>query len=168
MASFGVPIQDVVSPHHLVVFTETGVGQQVRMDVYTGWAGVNYDAGSASTVRRDEWVSFLPHDTMRVLSYQEGSLRDFTVTAAPSAVADVEEEAAVAAVDSASVALEPQQFVGVGGTKWCLILRANLAVLNATLHAFTYQITVVVPAVDEDGTVLPVESHAISQGTIPA
>jgi hypothetical protein len=52
---------------------------------------------------------------MGVLAYQEGSLRDFTVTAAPSSVADVEDEAAVGAVDSASLALEPQQFVEVGG-----------------------------------------------------
>src|SRR3712207_2675110 len=111
---------------------------------------------------RDEWVSFVPSHPMDVLAYQEGSLRDFTVTAAPSSVADVEDEAAVGAVDSASVALEPQRFVEVGGTQWCLIPRANLASLNAELHAFTYQITVLFDAEVQIGLIEP------PQGAIPA
>ena len=80
----------------------------------------------------------------------------------PAVVADVEDEAAVAAVDSASVALEPQQFVEVGGTQWCLIPRANLASLNAVLHAFTYQITVLFDAEVQIGLIEP------PQGTSPA
>jgi hypothetical protein len=111
---------------------------------------------------RDKWVSFVPSHPMGVLAYQEWSLRDFTVTAAPSSVADVEDEAAVGAVDSASVALEPQQFVEVGGTQWCLIPRANLASLNAELHAFTYQITVLFDAEVQIGLSEP------PQGAIPA
>jgi hypothetical protein len=128
--------------------------------MYTQGGGVNY--GPFGSMHRDEWVSFIPSHPMGVLAYQEGSLRDFSVTAAPSSVADVEDEAAVAAVDSASVALEPQQFVEVGGTQWCLIPRANLASLNAVLHAFTYQITVLFDAEVQIGLI---ESP---QGTIPA
>ena len=113
-------------------------------------------------MHRDEWVSFVPSHPMGVLAYQEGSLHDFTVTAAPSSVADVEDEAAVAAVESASVAFEPQQFVEVEGTQWCLIPRANLASLNAELHAFTYQITVLFDAEVQIGLIEP------PQGIIPA
>jgi hypothetical protein len=73
--------------------------------------------------------------------YQADDLLAVNVTAAPSSVAD-DDEANVAAVDFASVALESQSLPSVGGTPHCLVLRATVAALNATVHAFTYQVTV--------------------------
>lgn len=147
-----VPIRDVILPRHLSVGggLSTTVPTQggeletfaARMEVYTGWVGVGFQVGGGST-SREEASTFLPVGQNKVKSYAEGSLLDVTVTASPAVFADVEDEAAVVGIDGApAVRLEPQTFPGVGGDQFCLVLRVALAALNATLHTFTYQVTV--------------------------
>jgi hypothetical protein len=133
-----VPAGDVTSPQHLAVyvFTDRTTNKRAKMEVYTGWVGVHFDG------LRQEFASFVLVQPGLIQPYQADDLLDVTVTAAPSSVADDDDEANVAAVDFASVALEPQSFPSVGGTPHCLVLRATVAALNATVHAFTYQVTV--------------------------
>ena len=111
------------------------------MEVYTGWVGVDF-AGGGGSVHREEFVSFLCVSKNTVQQYLKNDLLDFTVTVAPASVADDDDEANVAAVDDARVTLEPQSFSGVAGSPLCLVLRADVAALNATVHRITYQVTV--------------------------
>ena len=89
--------------------------------------------------------------------YDENDLLAVTVTAAPSSVGDDDDEANVAAVDKASVQLEPQTFPGVGGTKFCLVLRATVAAHHAEVIAFTYQVTVLTKVHDRDQDPIPLK-----------
>ena len=110
------------------------------MEVYTGWVAVNFEGGDS--IDRDEFVSFLCTDKQKVQPYSKGDLNkdNFTVTVAPSSVADDDDEANVAAVDGADVELEQQP--GIAGSPYCLVLKTKVAALNATIHAITYQVTV--------------------------
>jgi hypothetical protein len=136
-----IPIGDVNLPKHLAtfVFTDPGMRDQAKMEVYTGWVGVNFSPGG-TTVSREEFVSFVPIRDLTIQPYMEDDLLDYTVTVALSAVATVEDEANVAAVDRASVQIESQ--TGIGGIVNCLVLRVRLAALHVTLHGIAYQVTV--------------------------
>ena len=138
-----VPTKSVVLPRHLAayVFADRDTNNRVKMEIYTGWVAVNFYVGDEG-VRRAEVATFVLLDNQLIQPYLDEDLLDVTVTAAPSSVADDDDEANVAAVDDASVELEPQSFPGVGGNPQCLILRATVAACNATVHAFTYQVTV--------------------------
>ncbi|MCW4352442.1 hypothetical protein ONR57_03900 [Hoyosella sp. YIM 151337] len=93
--------------------------------------------------RREELTSYLPVAATTINSYETASqILDVTVTAAPSSVADDDDEATVAAVDSASVSLRPQTLPGVSGSPLCLVFRARVAAHKATIHAITYQVAI--------------------------
>ena len=139
-----VPVGNVEAPRHLSAFVSRDLAgnNRARMDVFTGWVGVNF-RGDGGAVHRDNFESFLLTDSKAVHTFtSENDILDVTVTVAPSSVADDDDEANVAAVDTASVRLEPQVFGGIAGTPLCLILRGKVAALNATVHAVTYQVTV--------------------------
>jgi hypothetical protein len=141
--AINVPVKNITLPQHLAafLFTDRTTNNRTKMEVYTGWVGVNFYGGDGS-VHREQAVSFVLLDNLVIQPYKEDDLLDVTVTVAPSAVADDDDEANVAAVDDASVQIEPQTFAGVGGTVHCLVLRTTVAALNATLHEITYQGTV--------------------------
>lgn len=139
-----VPLKNIVRPTHLSVFAFSSFGSnaRVRMDVFSGWLGVNF-RGDGGSVHRDDCKSFLVTASKDVFTLgTEAELIAATVTVTPSSVADDDDEANVAAVDSASVRLEKQAFPAISGNPLCLVLRAKLAALNVTLHGVTYQVVV--------------------------
>jgi hypothetical protein len=115
------------------------------MEVFTGWVPVNFqgEEGSGAHIQRD-WVRcFLLRQVGVIRPYRAGDLLDSTVTVAPSGVGDVEDEAALAAVDEAFVSLDRQPNLTVAGVpQFCLVLRAHVAALNSTVYAITYQVTI--------------------------
>jgi hypothetical protein len=134
-----VQLQDVNKPRHLAAFPfadGTNLGR-VKMEVYTGWVVVNFNVGN--TLDHADVKTFVPLDPNTIQPYGEEDIIGVTVTAAPSSV-DVVSTGGTAAVDEASVKLEPQ----VGAQ--CLVLRAKLAAAKAHLIAFTYQVTVLTKA----------------------
>jgi hypothetical protein len=156
-----IPIGDVRYPQHLRVSggLETTVpvlnadGNEMqttfrtRMEVYTGWVIALFAVGGSTT--HDEAITFLPIDDQpnSILAYERGSLLDHTVTASPATIQPVEDEANIFGVDVAkNVRLEPQTFLGIGGTKFCLVLHLDLVGLNITFTRFTYQVTVLTKA----------------------
>jgi hypothetical protein len=141
-----VPIEigESVSPTHLDCFmfsnsATTKDEGRVRLEIYSGWIHINQGSGRGRT-RSDTIVAFLPiHDTT-IRDYQRAQkIISATVTVAPSGVDD---DATVFAVDRASVKLEPQKFVGIGGDPLCLVLRARIGINNGTLLAITYQVNI--------------------------
>ena len=161
--AISVKVKDVVLPRHLAAFPfiDRTSTDRVKMEVYTGWVGVNHTGGGS--LQRTEAVTFVLLSKNLVQPYQqEKDLLEVTVTATPSSVADDDDEANVAAVDKASVKLEPQTFPGVGGSPLCLVLRATVAALNATVHAITYQVTVLTTG-REDLDPIPLDPNIAPQ-----
>lgn len=140
-----VEVQDIVSPRHLTALvsvpgTPPNPPSPANMEVYTGWVTVNHNAGGATVP--EEALSFVMLDTQFIQPYNIGEILDITVMVAPSSVADDDDEANVAAVNRASVVLEPQTFGGVAGNPNCLVLRARLGAHHANVISITYQVTV--------------------------
>lgn len=137
------------------------------MDVYCGWVEVNFHS-QAGSVQRDTADTFLllnPQDDPspgkpKIQPYSGNEILAVTITASPSAVGDDDDEANVAAIDSARVVVRSKSFPGIAGTKEYLVLRARVAAHRANVIAFTYQVTLLSLAreiqdpivVDEDDT----------------
>ncbi len=141
--AINVPIKNVLQPQHLDFFASTSLGAatSVKIEVFTGIIACNF-TGDDGTVHRTNVVSFVPIGPNEIRPYNDGDILDTTIICTTSSVADDDDEANVAAVDRASVKLEPQVFGGISGSPLCLILRATVAALSATVHAITYQVTV--------------------------
>ena len=101
-------IKDPNDPHQVIrVVPDIAAANLVRLEVYTGWIVTNF-AINSGTVKREEFVSFLPIGPDIIHAYHKDDLIDSTVMVTTSSVADDDDEANVAAVDKASVALEHQ------------------------------------------------------------
>jgi hypothetical protein len=146
--ALNVRIKDVVSPRSLDTLTirrggnfQTFADERV-LQVYTGWVAATHGAGGSLT--RNIANSFVPLDgNRRVQTFLPGNVDlgdvEITVTAALSSFGDAP---SVAAVDRASVTLEPQTIGGVGGNPLALVIQATLAAHEGNVHAFSYQVTV--------------------------
>lgn len=146
--ALNVQIKDVVRPQSLDTLTvrrggsfQTDADQRV-LQVYTGWVAATHGAGNDLT--RNTAISFVPLDgNRRVQTFNPGNVDlgqiEAVVTASLSSFGG---DPDVAAVDRASVRLEPQTFGGVGGNPLVLVLRATLAAQDGAVHAFAYQVTV--------------------------
>jgi len=74
-----------------------------------------------------------------VRSYPRDSIVDVTAMASLATFAGDEDEGIIAGVDNVlSVLLESQPFGE------CLVMRASLAALHATIYRYTYQVTLLV------------------------
>lgn len=164
-----VPIRDVMK-HCYTQFTVLARPGQIvthgdpspiagTVEIYTGWIHFNV-ANHAPPKETFEVRSFLPikrpgSSAPEIIRYEnvvdgasgtstqpEPAIISTTITAAPSIVADDDDEANVAAVEDASIDLAKQSLPGVAGMPKCLVLRAKLALLNVVIHAITYQVTV--------------------------
>jgi hypothetical protein len=124
-----------------------------RMEVYTGSVGVSgYHMGDV--LSRLEVVTFLPFEDLKLRLYDAASILDHTVMVTPETVA-LEEEDALFGIDTvSSLKLEPQLFKGLPGQQFVLVMRLTLAGLNAHMHSFTYQATILaneqLPVSDSD------------------
>ncbi|MFD6108224.1 hypothetical protein ACFWFQ_36850, partial [Nocardia salmonicida] len=120
--------------------------ERVLLETYTGW--VQSNIAFLGHLEHFTVKSFLPIAQNMVKFYQTtesdkpGSIIKTTVVASPGAMAPVEDEANVFAVDAATVALEPQTFGGIEGNPLCLVLNARLGLLNTTMHNYTYSVNV--------------------------
>lgn len=142
-----VQIKDVVRPQSLDTLTvrrggsfQTSADQRV-LQVYTGWVAATHGAGDDLT--RNTAISFVPLEGRTVQTYLPGNQDlggvEAIVTAALSSFGDAP---SVAAVDRASVSLEPQNLENIAGQPLVLVLRATLAAHEGNVHAFAYQVTV--------------------------
>ena len=143
-----VQIKDVVRPQSLDTLTVRRGGDfqsfpdQRVLQVYTGWIAATHGAGGDLT--RNTAISFVPLDGSRnVQTYLPGNVDlggvEVIMTAALSSFGD---RPSVAAVDRATVSLEPQTFGGIAGNPLVLVVRATLAAHEGNVHAFAYQVTV--------------------------
>jgi hypothetical protein len=168
-------IENVISPRYLNVsgglLTSMldPAGQQttlpVTMEVYTGVVGflAPDGFGGGGRVRRDEVRIFLPFEAMRVKAYSQVSFFDVTAMASVAAYRGDEDEILATVDRVVSVRLEQQAFPGVGGSHMCLVMRANLAAMNADILRYTYQVTVLVNAGAVTNDLAP-----LAAGTSPA
>ncbi|MFI6866636.1 hypothetical protein [Nocardia sp. NPDC050406] len=150
-----LPLSAVSTATHLEFSAPgaSGDGGQIEnalIHVYAGWIQVGFAAGDINAVAQESYKSFVPLDVNgRVLTYDPGAPFNVTVSVAPASFAcssDFEDEPGTTAVNSATVALEPQIFGGVGGTPNLLVLRAELAAQRSTIFSITYQVTTAAPA----------------------
>ncbi|MEU6106567.1 hypothetical protein, partial [Streptomyces flaveolus] len=92
--------------------------------------------------------SFLPVGPGRVRFYSTqdsaspGGIADKTVVASLGALAPFEDEANIFAVDGADVSLEAQSFPGIAGSPLCLVLNAQLGMLNTRMFNYNYSVHV--------------------------
>ncbi|MFE2492107.1 hypothetical protein ACFXGR_54985 [Streptomyces mirabilis] len=134
-----------------------------QLHVYTGWLDVNTQSHD---LFRQQIVSYVPTAPLIVQTVPtRGLLLGKTVTASPASVA-LDEANTIFAVDSASVALEPQKpFQGAEGAPFCLILRMNVAIQRGSLLRITYQVTALWSDVtialtpEQPGTGAPTPQH---------
>jgi hypothetical protein len=112
------------------------------MIVYTGWLSVNLATGS--NLHRETFVSFVPNGLGQIQTFKPDNEGDLGVVQAvvTASLSSFGDSPVTAAVDRASVSIEPRQFPGEGGSPRVLILRARLAVSEGTIHAISYQVTV--------------------------
>jgi hypothetical protein len=143
-----VSIESVLQPRYLNFsgiekqsFNPSGdpVSMPVFMEVYTGWV----EHGFRTTDLHEEEVrTFLPFAPMKIMSYEaESDLLDVTVTAAPTLIQPGPTQPVLFGLLEASVKLEPQLFLGVGGEQLCLVLRVDLVGINVQILRITYQVT---------------------------
>jgi hypothetical protein len=163
-----IPIDNVTSSRFLRVFDslKTQVLDvnnrlttfSVAMEVYTGV--VEPDFFSISTnIFRDELRSFLPVRAMTIKAYQPDSLVDSTAMATVATISGDQGKAVLVGIDRVvSVQLEPQANLGE-----CLMMRVELATLNAQILRYTYQVTVLVKEGASTQELDPLDS-----GTSPA
>ena len=133
----------------------------VAMEVYTGVVVPDFsNTGLNISILQDEIRSFVPFEFMRVKAYPHDSIIDFTAMASPATIAGSEDEAVIVGVDNVppnSVLLESQPFGE------CLVMRASLAALNATIFRYTYQVTLLVKEGAQIQDLAP-----LNTGTTPA
>ncbi len=124
-------------------FTDPTSDERERVEFYAGIINIGF-RGDGGQVHREKYQSFLPKDGgFHILTYAPGTEIDATVICVPNSVAGDDDEANVAAVDTAIVQLKPQTFPGIGGNPLCLILDFKVAALNTTLHSVSYHVTII-------------------------
>ena len=169
-----VSLAHIVQPTHLTVFATSVPGatslpgnEKVRLDIFSGWLNVNFSVGGG-TVHRDTCRAFLVNEKKHIFKFvEEADLLDVTVCMTPSSVGDDDDEANVAAVDSATVLVQPQTLPGIGGQQACPILQGRLAALSANIIAVAYHVVLLSKPTDipEDARFLDGD---LSSGTAPA
>lgn len=158
-----IPVGNVVEPQHLrsiVVGQVPNPNQPPRppevfangivMDIYTGWVMCDY---ASSGFVQDEIISFVPLgksvDNFTLQGYPKNPLapsdaKDLGVlygtAIAYASMASFGHSPTVAALDSATVKVKPQNVSGV--TTNVLVLSAKIGVDDGTLHRIAYQVTV--------------------------
>ena len=111
----------------------------VAMEVYTGVVAPDF-FGTDTNILQDEIRTFLPFEPMKIKAYPRGSIKDVTATASLATITGAEDEAVLVGVDRVvSVQLESQANLGE-----CLVMRVELAALNAHILRYTYQVTLLV------------------------
>ncbi|MBB3039734.1 hypothetical protein [Hoyosella altamirensis] len=139
-----IKVSDVVSPRHVQSFAYRDAisTTRLRTETYGGWIAINF-GDSGSTTRRGDITSFLPIESNTINTYEDSAqILGFTVSAAPSSVADDDDEANVAALADATLLLRPQAFAGIAGSPLCLVFKARIGVHKGIVSAITYQVTV--------------------------
>lgn len=141
----GISIDEVRGQKHLVFASfDPTTGEPTQfLEVFTGIIQLGWNAGS--TVDRWKIASFLPlSDSTDIHTYDGVSLftDNMTCTVSVATFQLHEDEEGLAGVDNSRVVLEPQSFSGVGGSPGCLILVADLALMNGTMHSINYHVTV--------------------------
>src|SRR5690348_147064 len=139
MDTWGMTLQKIHHFSYLATWvypTETS-NERVLLETYTGW--VQSEIAYVDHLTPCMVKSYLPVATSTVRFYQTtesdkpGSIIKTTVVASPGAMAPSEDEANVFAVDGANVVLEPQTFGAIGGHPLCLVLNAQLGLLNTVM-----------------------------------
>jgi hypothetical protein len=144
-----IPLGDVGHPQHLraIVKDETNLIDQV-MDVYTGWIGVGIEE-THNNLFREQILSFVPLSPGKVQEYRDVDATGRRVTSAivVATISSIAGDIETAAVDFATVSLQPFQFPGVAGTHFLLVLQATVAAQDGTVHGIAYQVTVLTDAI---------------------
>ena len=118
--------------------------ERVRVENYSGWYKFDFSYHDTDAVAHVELALFLPYEPGSVWYYAEGpDLISTSVMVAPSSFLGDDDERNLIAVDSATVALEPQVFGGQAGSPECLVLRVNAAVSRGDLFRIAYSVNVV-------------------------
>jgi hypothetical protein len=146
--AINVALGDVVSPQRLAMRgVREGGNPEADADarlmiVYTGWLEVTLGAGS--TLFRDTAISFVPNELGQVQTFKPDNEGDLGVVRAivTASLSSFGSSPDTAAVDRASVFVEPRTFPGIAGSPRVLILRVRLAVADGAIHGVSYQVTV--------------------------
>ncbi|MFJ1607029.1 hypothetical protein ACIOHS_27205 [Streptomyces sp. NPDC088253] len=146
---YGRPLDSIHSSSYMRYWVEpesAGNNERLQLETYTGW--VQCDIAFVTPTTHFVMKSFLPITPGQVRFYstkesnQPGSIVQTTVVASLGAVAPIEDEANIFAVDDANVSLEPQTFGGIAGSPLCLVLNATLGLLNCRMFNYTYAVNV--------------------------
>ncbi len=141
-----VRLRDVAQPQDLRVdATRSGGNPASDADrraliVHTGWIGATF---VSDELAREEVISFVPLDNGEIQRFELGNQDLGNVTAVVTAsLSSFADEPNTAAVDNATVRLEPRTFPGIEGSPQVLILRARVTVAGGKIHGISYQVTV--------------------------
>jgi hypothetical protein len=151
--AINVQLGDVASPQRLAMLGVREGGDPAKdadrrlMIVHSGWMAGTFGVGGP--LSRDTALSFVPNGpgttpgTVAIQTFKRGNVDVGAVEAiVSSALSSLAGRPEVAAVDHASMALEPRLFPGFDESHLVLVLRARLAAARGVINAISYQVTV--------------------------
>ncbi|MGE3992924.1 hypothetical protein [Pseudorhodoplanes sp.] len=122
---------------------------QLLFEVYAGSIALGTNAGTPTT--HINFKTYLPLSGNTIRTYGDTSQSDeppaleAALIVTPIGFQAHEDEEFICSVDSFKLYFETQQFTGVGGNLFCLILEFRVGLLNGTLHKIGYNVTLHTP-----------------------